>query len=105
MSFSKPRKVIEQCGPASFILDDGKTWNLLSALATMTFSNILQGVNLRFMTIPLMRRRSLQHGSQRLPRQVFLQRDLCLVQTAIPGGQRVQPPDSFLLQKRFHARP
>ncbi|KAH8026598.1 hypothetical protein HPB51_022200 [Rhipicephalus microplus] len=27
ISFSKPRKVIEQCGPASFILDDGKTWN------------------------------------------------------------------------------
>nr|XP_037270750.1 uncharacterized protein K02A2.6-like [Rhipicephalus microplus] len=28
ISFSKPRKVIEQCGPASFILDDGKTWNV-----------------------------------------------------------------------------
>ncbi|KAH7986467.1 hypothetical protein HPB51_026664 [Rhipicephalus microplus] len=27
ISFSKPRKVIEQCGPASFILDDGETWN------------------------------------------------------------------------------
>lgn len=27
ISFSKPRKVIEKCGPASFILDDGKTWN------------------------------------------------------------------------------
>nr|XP_037270095.1 uncharacterized protein LOC119161631 [Rhipicephalus microplus] len=27
ISFSESREVIKQCGPASFILDDGKTWN------------------------------------------------------------------------------
>ncbi|KAH8026358.1 hypothetical protein HPB51_020342 [Rhipicephalus microplus] len=27
ISFSEPRKVVDQCGPASFILDDGNTWN------------------------------------------------------------------------------
>ncbi|KAH8020832.1 hypothetical protein HPB51_005273 [Rhipicephalus microplus] len=79
ISFSKPRKVINQCGPASLILDDGKTWNagklckLLGALATMAFSNILHGVNIRSITIPVTRRFSLQDGSQRPPRQVLPQ--------------------------------
>ncbi|KAH8009352.1 hypothetical protein HPB51_015675 [Rhipicephalus microplus] len=56
-------------------------------------------------TIPLTRRFSPQHGSQRPPRQVLPQRNLCLVQTMTPARQRDQPPDSFLLQKLFHAHP
>lgn len=44
-SFSKPREVVEQRGPASFLLDDGRTWNaakLSKVPARRTSNNGLQ---------------------------------------------------------------
>ncbi|KAH7939021.1 hypothetical protein HPB52_004936 [Rhipicephalus sanguineus] len=78
---------------------------LMGAQTPLAFSNIPHGVTHQFVTIPLMLHFYLEHGSKRLPKQVFQQRNRCLVQGAIPLRQRGQPQDSFLQHKRCHALP